>query len=245
MSMKPFLTLFAALAIASPALAKETVLVAGATGGTGRAVVKALLQDGYTVRAMVRDAGKASDLGAGVQIVVADVTKPETLPAAVKGADFVLSALGAVPAAKDSPEAIDYKGIAALTDAAKAAGVKHFIHMTSLGAGKDDPKEALNRIFQMVLVWKGKGEEHIRKSGMAWTVVRPGGLTDCEPGKIGLKLGHLDGTAPGRVCRADAGLVMVAAMGNKDYMGKTISVIEDKSEPVDGWRRMVAAIPKD
>lgn len=243
--MKTILAAVLALSLATPVMAKETVLVAGATGKTGRAMVKALVQDGYTVRAMVRDSGKASDLGAGVQVVVADVTKPETLPAAVKGVDFVVSALGAVPFGTDVPEAIDYHGIAALVDASKAARVKQFVHMTSLGAGSTDPNEGLNKMFKMVQMWKGKGEEHIRKSGMGWTIVRPGGLVDCEPGKAGLKVGHMDGTASGRVCRADAGLVMVAALGNKDYLGKTISVIEDKSEPVDDWRKMVAAIPKD
>lgn len=243
--LKSSLMLLAAFAISWSAIAKETVVVAGATSKSGRAIVKSLLEQGYTVRAMVRDAAKAGDLGAGVKLVVADVTKPESLKDAVKGGDYVLSLIGAVPFGKDVPEAIDYHGVAALTDAAKAAGVKQFVHMTAIGSGSDDPTVQLNKMFNMILMWKGKGEDYIRKSGMAWTIVRPGGLEDCEPGLTGLKVGHLDGPAPGRVCRSDAGLVMIAAMGNKEYQSKTISVVKDQAAAVDGWRKEIAAIPKD
>lgn len=243
--MKSIILLAAVMAMSWSAIAKETVVVAGATSKSGRAIVKSLLEQGYTVRAMVRDAAKAGDLGTGVQLVVADVTQPGTLKDAVKGADYMLSLIGAVPFGKDVPEAIDFHGVAALTDAAKAAGIKQFVHMTAIGSGSADPNVQLNKMFNMILMWKGKGEDYIRKSGMAWTIVRPGGLEDCEPGLTGLKVGHLDGAVPGRVCRADAGLVMIAAMGNKEYQSKTISVIKDQAGAVDGWRKEIAAIPKD
>lgn len=243
--MKTFALTLLAAAFAGSAFAKDTVVVAGATSKSGREIVKALLAEGYTVRAMARNPDKAKDLGAGVEVVMADVTKPETLPAAMKGANVLLSTIGAVPFGTDVPEAIDYHGVVAMTDAAKAAGVKQIVHMTSIGAGSEDPAEPLNKMFKMIQMWKGKGEEHIRKSGVAWTVVRPGGLEDCEPNKTGLLLGHKNGVRSGRVCRADAGLVMVAAIGNKDYDGKTISVIKDDTASVGAWRGQVAAIPKD
>ncbi|PHY00342.1 MAG: hypothetical protein CK529_05045 [Rhodospirillaceae bacterium] len=243
--LKSTLLLAAAMTMSWTVMAKEIVLVAGATSLSGRAIVKSLLDQGYKVRAMVRDVAKAGDMGPGVQMVVADVTKPDSLKGAVKGADYVLSLIGAVPMGKDVPEVIDFKGVSALTDAAKSAGVKQFVHMTALGSGSEDPNARLNKMFNMVLMWKGKGEDYIRRSGMAWTIVRPGGLEDCDAGKTGLKIGHLDGTAQGRVCRADAGLVMIAAMGNKDYLGKTISVVKDQAGAIDGWRMEIAAIPKD
>ena len=239
------LAVAASLVMGAMAQAKETVVVAGATSKSGREIVKSLLAEGYTVRAMVRDAAKAADLGQGVQLVVADVTKPETLPAAMKGADYLLSLIGAVPFGKDVPETIDYKGVVAMTDSAKAAGVKQIVHMTSLGSGSSDPNEQLNKMFNMILMWKGKGEDHIRASGVPWTIVRPGGLADCEANKTGLTVGHMNGTASGRVCRSDAGLVMIAAMGDKDYHGKTISVVMNDKAPAGNWKKDVAAIPRD
>ncbi|MDX2222986.1 MAG: SDR family oxidoreductase [Rhodospirillaceae bacterium] len=232
-------------ALTGTAMAKDTVLVAGATGKSGRAIITSLLDQGYAVRAMVRNPAKATDLGAGVELVTADVTKKETLPAAVKGVDYVISTIGAVPFGADVPEKIDYQGVADLVDAAKAAGVKHFGLMTSMGAGSEDPNEQLNKMFNMILKWKGKGEEHLRKSGLPYTIVRPGGLADCEPGKTGLKVSTMKGTGGGQVCRADAGLTLVEAIKNPAFHGKTFAVVKDDAAPVDGWKKDVAALPKD
>lgn len=238
------LTLIAAL-ISGSAIAKDTVVVAGATSKSGRAIVTQLVAAGYTVRALSRNPEKSKDLGAGVEVVMADVTKPETLPAAMKGAQYLLSTVGAVPFGADVPEQIDYQGVAVMADAAKAAGVKQIIHMTSVGSGSENPNDPLNKMFKMILMWKGKGEEHIRKSGVPFTIVRPGGLEDCDAGKTGLLVGHMDGPRAGRVCRADGAAVMVAAINNKEYFGKTISVIKDEAAPVDAWRKQVEAIAKD
>lgn len=83
--LKSTLLLAAAMTMSCTVMAKEIVLVAGATSLSGRAIVKSLLDQGYKVRAMVRDVAKAGDMGPGVQMVVADVTKPDLLKGAVKG----------------------------------------------------------------------------------------------------------------------------------------------------------------
>jgi len=246
MKLSRLLVAIAAVALASTvAQAKDTVLVAGATGKSGRVIITALLERGYAVRAMVRNPDKSRDLGAGVELVTADVTKPETLAAAVKGADYVLSTIGAVPFGGDVAEKIDYKGVADLVDASKKAGVKQLILMTSIGSGNTDPAQPLNKMFNMQLMWKGKGEQHLRDSGLPYTIVRPGGLQDCDPGKVGLKVSKMDGPGSGPVCRADAGLVMIEAINNPAYMGKTLAVISDQPAAVDAWKKDVAALPKD
>jgi uncharacterized protein YbjT (DUF2867 family) len=70
------------------------VLVAGATGGIGRLVVEEAIRHGYRTRALVRDRDTARVLPADVEVVVGDVTRPDTLPAAVKGIDAVVFTLG-------------------------------------------------------------------------------------------------------------------------------------------------------
>jgi uncharacterized protein YbjT (DUF2867 family) len=220
--------------------------VAGATGASGRPLVKILKEQGYAVRALVRDKAKAAELGPDVAIVEGDVTRPETLAAAAKGADFVISALGARTAKPpNNPEAVDYQGIVNLTDAAKAAGVKHMVLMSSIGAGNADPAVPLNKMFGMVLLWKGKGEDYLRKSGVPYTIVRPGGLAVCEPGKTGLRIGAGDEPLAGRICRSDVGLVMADALRSKDAAGKTIALISDAAAPVDAWQSAWAAVPLD
>ncbi len=112
----------------SASSAAETVLVTGATGQTGRLLVPVLTKNGLSVRAMVRSAESAAKVPAGVQTVIADVTDPPTLKAAVTGASTVISTLGArFPIGSNGFEAVDWEGNRALIDAAKAAGVRHFI----------------------------------------------------------------------------------------------------------------------
>ncbi|MDX2222987.1 MAG: SDR family oxidoreductase [Rhodospirillaceae bacterium] len=251
--MRLFKLLAAAAAVlmsaAAAQAAGELVLVTGATGKSGRPTISLLLSEGYKVRALVRDAARATDLGAGVEIVVGDVTKPETLPAAVKGVDYVISTIGA--GRGQVAELVDYKGTADLIDAAKAAGVKQFVLMTSMKSGSEDTNEFLNKNFGMVLMWKGKGEEHLRKSGLPYTIVRPGGLQPfpnqppCEAGKVGLKVAPYDGVGEGFVCRSDVAHVMVAALGNQDALGKTFSLVADPAGTVGGWKAAMAALPKD
>ena len=244
---KTIVALTAAMGLTSGAWAAgETVLVAGATGKSGPPLVKILTEQGYKVRAMVRDTAKAANLGAGVEVVQADVTKPETLGAALKGATYVISTIGATaPVPPNNPENVDFKGVANLVDAAKTAGVKQFVLMSSVGAGDAKPDTMLNKVFGMVLMWKGKGEDHLRKSGVPYTVVRPGGLTDCEPGKVGLKIAAGNEPFEGRICRSDVGLVMANALANKDALGKTVATISDDKAPVTAWKSAWAGVAKD
>ncbi|MBL8642931.1 MAG: SDR family oxidoreductase [Rhodospirillaceae bacterium] len=222
--------------------AGETVLVVGG-GKSGLPLVKILKEQGYKVRLSVRDKSKAGDVEPGTEIVEADVTKADTLPAALKGVTYVISTIGAGGVEPpNNAESVDYKGVAALADASKKAGVKHFVLMSSINAGDDNPETFLNKRFGMVLMWKARGEEHLRKSGVPYTVVRPGGLQNCDPGKIGLKMGPAESKYMGRICRSDVGLVMTDALTNKDAAGKTVEVIAEEGAPLTAWKSAWAGI---
>ncbi len=137
---------------ASMSAAPRTVLVAGATGRTGTAVVGQLLAEGYTVRALVRDPVKAkAAFGERVSYFIGDVTDPATLTPAMQGADAVISAIGAKGAKGPSrPEVIDYEGVRNLAAAASVAGVRQFVLVSSRSVTQKD--HALNRIFGNVLI---------------------------------------------------------------------------------------------
>lgn len=238
-----FAALAAVLCSSTAFAAGDTVLVAGASGATGRPLVKMLVEQGYVVRALVRDPAKATDLGAGVTVVQGDVTQPATLAAATKGAKYVVTAIGAKK--PSTPEQVDYQGVVNLVDAAKAAGVQHFVLMSSIGAGNTDPAVPLNKMFGMVLVWKGKGEDHLRQSGVPYTIVRPGGLQVCEPGKTGLKIAPGDAAIRGLICRSDVARVMVDALTRPEAAGKTIALVGDKGAAPDAWKAAWADVPAD
>lgn len=228
----------AAIVAARPTLAAggDLVLVAGATGRTGRPLVNILKTKGYRVRALVRVATPATELGAD-DVAVGDVTRPETLPTAMAGVEFVISALGR---GRGESGDVDHAGVVNLVDAAKAAGVKQFVLMSSIGAEITSATDPSVRRPETMLA-KGRGEAHLRRSGLAYTIVRPGGLADCAHGQSGLSLGLISavqyragGSPP--VCRADVALVMAEALGNRDAMGKTLSVAGDPSSPATAWR---------
>ena len=87
-----------------------TVLVVGATGSIGRLVVDEAIRQGYTTRAWVRDRNKARRLPADAEMIIGDVTRPETLPDAVAGIDALVFTLGSDGAGKVGAENVDYGG---------------------------------------------------------------------------------------------------------------------------------------
>ncbi len=226
--------------------APELVLVAGATGRTGRRVVAQLRQRGYTVRAFVRDEEQARErLGEDLQYVVGDVREPQSLVAAVAGVDSVISAIGASGRAQDpsnTPEAVDYQGVRNLVDAAAQADVSQFVLVSSMGVTRED--HPLNQMFDNVLIWKFRGEQHLRASGLPYTIVRPAGLTEDAGGRSGVKVMSAD-EGEGFIPRADVATVCVEALEHEAALNKTFSIISESGSPVVDWAAQFAAIAPD
>ena len=226
---------------------RETpVLVFGATGGTGRRVVTQLLEQGRKVRAFVRDETSAREkLGSRVEYVTGDVRDAATVSPAFDGVKFVISAIGSSGRARDpsnTPEAVDYRGVKLLADQAAAAGVEHFVLVSSMGATIED--HPLNQMFDNILMWKFKGEEALRDSGVPYTIVRPGGLTEEPGGQAEIKIFAEDG-GEGSIPRADVARVCVAALTNPAAINKTISITSGEGDPSDEFTAAFEAIPAD
>jgi nucleoside-diphosphate-sugar epimerase len=109
-------------------------LVTGATGFIGNALATALRDRGDNVRGLVRDPSRARGLAPGIDLVSGDVTDPVSLRAAVAGADRVFHTAGLVGDWLDRGEAlrVNVEGTRNLISAADAAGVRRFVHMSSL-----------------------------------------------------------------------------------------------------------------
>jgi len=215
-----FVSLISAAAFAE---SKGIVVVAGSTGRTGELVVKHLVAEGYEVRAMVRSMEKGKRvLGEDISMVKADVTEPETLPPLLEGADFVISAIGS---GKASPEVVDYGGSIALIDAAKAAGIKKFIMVTS--GGVTWRFHPLNWTGDNVLKWKRKAEIYLRASGLTHVIVRPnGGLNDEPANTYKITFTQTDKFG-GKISRDDVAVVCVKALEYQDADNKTFEIQKD------------------
>jgi uncharacterized protein YbjT (DUF2867 family) len=133
-------------------------LITGATGQIGSGVVKCLLERGERPRVFVRDAEKArARYGDRVDIITGDLADAKSLAAALRGIDaLLLINVGHEIEARDE----------AAARAAKAAGVKHLVKLSSMDAQQNAGTGA----------WHARGESAIRVSGIAFTFVQPGGF---------------------------------------------------------------------
>ena len=223
---------------------KPLVLVAGATGKTGALVVAQLQAKGYPVRAFVRDAAKAAErLGADVEAVTGDLKNPASIAAALKGVDAVINAAGSgVPAADDNmPEHVDFRGARNLAEEAVAAGVGHYVLVSSMGVTDDE--HYLNQMFNNVMLWKRRGEEAVMASGITYTIVRPGGLND-EPGSA-QTIVFEQGDNPGRgkvISRTDLARVCVAALRDEEAVNKVFEIYTRDGEPQTDFSGEFAAL---
>jgi uncharacterized protein YbjT (DUF2867 family) len=221
-----FLALLLGITVPSQIYAgdKELVVVAGATGRTGRLVVKHLLAEGYEVRAMTRSLEKGKRiLGEDSNLVQADVTKPATLPPLLAGADFIISTIGVSGKGEARPEDVDYGGSVALIEASKEAGIKKFIMVSS--GGVTWWTHPLNWFYNGVLTWKRKAEVYLRGSGLTHVIVRPnGGLTDQPGNENKIIFTQTDGF-PSSISREDVAMVCVQALEHKEADNKTFEIL--------------------
>jgi uncharacterized protein YbjT (DUF2867 family) len=153
-----------------------TIAVAGGTGFVGGAIAAELAARGNSVLVLSHRRGLPAaltrpELGGLVEIRHADVTRPETLPAALSGADAVVVALAfrnypvEAPRRGQTFDRIDAGGAIAVAGAARSAGVGRFLYMSGAGASPNASKTWYRA--------KWRAEEFIRASGLTYTIFRP------------------------------------------------------------------------
>jgi uncharacterized protein YbjT (DUF2867 family) len=201
--------------------------VAGATGETGRRIVQELVARNIPVRALVRDVQKARNiLPQEAELVEGDVLSPETLAAALGDSTVVLCATGAKPSFDPTgPYKVDFEGTKNLVDAAKVKEIKHFVFVSSLCTSR--LFHPLN-LFFLILVWKKQAEEYIQKSGLTYTIVRPGGLKN-EDNADQVVMQSADTLFEGSIPRQKVAQVCVEALSEASARNKIVEIVA-KSE---------------
>ena len=163
------------------------VLVIGASRGIGLETVRAALRAGHSVRALARSAASIPIQDADLEKVSGDALDSDTIRDALKDVDVVIQTLGVdiSPRAIFERTTLFSRSTRILVDAMKAAGVKRLIAVTGLGAGDSRGHGGLLYdavVFPLLLkrVYDDKDVQEwiIRSSGLDWTIVRPGLLTN-------------------------------------------------------------------
>jgi len=174
------------------------------------------------------------------------VRQPRSLKRAVKGVTEVICTVGSNVQRdpENSPERVDYAGVKALAEAAKAAGVSQFILVSSMGV--THPEHQLNAMLDNILEWKLKGEEAVRATGIPYTIVRPGALTNEPGGQRGVRIMQgdpIDGE--GSISRADVAAVLVSTIGRTDLYGTTFEIVGDNGSTRIEWARLYDHLQPD
>lgn len=206
------------------------LVIFGATGGTGQALLEQALDLGYDVTAAVRTPAKVTLKHDRLHVTQADVTDAEAVSSAVRGQEAVLSALGVSdfrPFAKAT--SVYSGGTRTILDAMKSADVRRFIGVTSAGVNNDPNEPLLYRLLLKPLL-RGpyrdmqRMEEDVKASGLEWTLVRPVRLTD------GPRTGRYRVTPENRpkggrtISRSDIADFMLAALDQSDYLNRAVVV---------------------
>jgi nucleoside-diphosphate-sugar epimerase len=258
-------TTFSSLLSPSPAFSLETknVVVAGATGQTGRRILERLAAlPGLSVTGGVRSVDKAAKSlsesstvvrGAMVQSVASIDTSSVSLKhldvvadsvdeiaETLAGADSLVIATGFVPGnplkMNKAAHEVDNLGTCRLVDAAKRAGVKKIVMVSSiLTNGRnwgqaDSPGFIVTNAFGNVLDEKLVAENYLKSSGIDYTIVRPGGLK-AKPPTGALMISGEDTLNSGEVSRDLVADVCVASLTDAKASNKVLEIIEDDGSP--------------
>jgi uncharacterized protein YbjT (DUF2867 family) len=238
--------LLAGCAAAPAPQTKGVVLIAGATGMIGRDIAVKVKEAGFAVRGMTRNIERAKrEIGETYEWVAGDVRDPDSLSRAVAGADYVISTInGDTRTGPLSPEFVDFAGNRNLIDAAKAAGVKHFVLISSATSGPQ-VDQSLNPASGYVRWFKTKGESYLRASGQPFTIIAPGRLKYEAGGEIGVRLLARKDYEISTTTSGDIGLVVADALTNPAARGKVFALRNDPGLKPGGWKSMYPAMPTE
>ena len=206
------------------------LLIIGASGGTGRALVEQAVAQGHTVTAFVRNPARFAMNHERLKVMQGNVLEFDSIDRAVRGKDAVLSALGHKQ--WFIPRTILSNGTRNIIAAMEKHGVKRFVCETSLGIG--DSRGRLGLYYTLFVIPfityfyfkdKERQERLIRESSLDWVIVRPGQLTNGEQRgsyRHGKGIGSYLATV--KISRADTAEFMLSLVGDDSFLRQTIGV---------------------
>jgi uncharacterized protein YbjT (DUF2867 family) len=215
------------------------VLVIGGTRGTGLLIARLLHQRGVPVRVLARDRTRALTLfDGGVDVVGGDLTKPDTLPAAISGTRHIVFTAGCRsghPVREPTIKATEYQGVINTLEGARQCGFEgRFLYMTSSGVTTASLAAACLNLWKgNTLVWRRRAEDEIRASGLDYTIIRTGVLLNRAGGQHAIAVTqHPQPLSPRyRIARADVAEVFVAAIAHPKTMRATFEIFWGSGVP--------------
>ncbi len=208
------------------------VLVLGATGGTGRLIVREAMAKGHSVVALVRPRANAPDL-AGARLIEGDARDEGALTRALEGCDAVVSSLGTAISPFREVTLLSM-ATQALVAAMGQRHVRRLVCITGMGAGDSRghggflyDRLILPLLLRKVYEDKDRQEDVIRASSLDWVIVRPAVLNDEAARGHVRAVTDLSGVHGGKIARADVACFVVDQLTDDTWLRRT---------PLVSWR---------
>jgi uncharacterized protein YbjT (DUF2867 family) len=208
------------------------IVVAGGHGQVALRVERQLVEAGHVALGIVRNPDHVDDVratGAAAMVLDLEDADVEDVAGHLDGVDAVLFAAGAGPgsgiARKDT---VDRGASVLVADAAEQAGVGRFVQISSMGAGAPPPP-GTDETFAAYLRAKSAAEDDLRRRDIAWSVLRPGGLTNAAgTGRV-----QLAPSVPrGQISRDDVATVLTALLTTSHGIHQTLELVSGDT-PID------------
>jgi uncharacterized protein YbjT (DUF2867 family) len=218
---------------------RKTLLAVGATGSIGRLVVTEAIQAGYLVRALVRKREDAQSFPIGVEVVIGDLTRPESLKAAVAGIDAIVFTHGTYGGDQDAARAVDYGAVKNILEVLPNRSARVAL-MSAIGV--TDRKGVHD--------WKRRGERLLRVSGLPYTIVRPGWFDYNKPDQhriIMLQGDRRQSGTPrdGVIASVQIARMLVRSLDIAAATSKTLELIAEHGDEQEDYAQLFAFLESD
>ena len=204
------------------------VVVAGGHGKVGIRLLRLLAERGHRARGLIRNENHAIELqNVGAEAVLCDIEERDDISDCVRGADAVVFAAGAGPGSgPERKRTVDYGGAVKLIEAAKRNGIDRYVMVSAIRVDRpDDWPEPMLPYYEA----KRDADEALMQSGLTYTIVRPGGLTD-DVGTGLVEIGSsLEG---GEIPRDDVAATLLFTLDAVNAYGQAFDVVSG-DDPVE------------
>jgi uncharacterized protein YbjT (DUF2867 family) len=202
----------------------RTIAVSGASGKTGYRIAEELLRGGDQPRLLLRPSSVVPESLQGCEQRRLNLADAGALDAALTGCDALVIATGARPSVDlTGPMRVDAWAVRHQVESCQRLGIRRVLLVSSLCAGRW--RHPLN-LFGLILVWKRVGEQALERSGLDWTVIRPGGLSEREEGieQEGIRYSGADQQESNAIPRRLVARCCVEALNTPASIGRIIEV---------------------
>ena len=209
------------------------VVIVGGHGKIGLRLVKLLAARGDSPRGIIRKTEQAHDLEEiGAEPIVLDIENVDDISDALAGADAVVFAAGAGPGSGPARKrTVDYGGAVKLAEGCIVKGIRRYVMVSSIGSNRPESWSDQMRPYQEA---KAEADKDLRESGLDYTIIRPGGLTD-DPGTGQVQVGELD---YGPVTRDDVAAAIAECLVADNTIGKEFDLLNDGTPIPDALRSL-------